>query len=158
MDDCSSCHESARGSAAIDREHDIIVKAMAGLHNAVLEGRGAAVIVPLVDLLARFCAEHFANEEGAMRDCDYTGVNAHAAAHEDLLRTLIELQGRSREDVLPTIVDTMDLLGRLSVHTDRYDREAHRTIQAAANQREARRREECLSGTSSEPAGRTMAG
>jgi hemerythrin-like metal-binding protein len=147
MPDCSSCHESARPrNTAIDREHDIIVKAMAGLHNAVLEGRGPEVIVPLLELLARFCAEHFANEEAVMRDCEYPGVNAHAAAHEDMLRTLMELQRRSREDALPTIVDTMDLLGRLSVHTDRYDREAERCIQAAASQRDAQWREERLAG------------
>jgi hemerythrin-like metal-binding protein len=141
MADHSGCNESD-SSPAIDREHDLIVKAMAGLHNAVLQGRGAAVIVPLVDLLARFCAEHFANEESAMRDCDYAGVNAHAAAHEDLLRTLIELQARSNDDALPTIVDAMDLLGRLSLHTDRYDREAHRSIKTAAARRDAQYREE----------------
>jgi len=124
--------ESTCGSAALDREHDIIVKAMNGLHNAVLEGKGPQVIVPLVNLLARFCAEHFANEEGVMRDLGYEGVEAHAAAHERILRGIIELQSRSAGDTLPTIVDTMDLLGSLAHHTETFDRAADRAIRAAA--------------------------
>ncbi len=132
MNDFSLRFDSARECPAVDREHDIIVKAMAGLHNAILEGRGAQVIVPLVDLLARFCAEHFEHEEAMMRDCEYAGLDAHAAAHSSLLRTVRELQRRSREDVLPTIVDTMALLGRLSAHTNDYDRVAVLSIQDSA--------------------------
>jgi len=132
MTDSPIREESTHGSASLDREHDIIAKAMTGLHNAVLEGRGPDVIVPLVNLLARFCAEHFANEEGVMRDCGYSGAEAHAAAHERLLRTIMELQSRSAEDSLPTIVDTMDLLGALSHHVDTFDYEAHRAIREAA--------------------------
>jgi hemerythrin len=131
----SSCECSG-----IDREHDIIVKTMAGLHNAVLEGRGGEVIVPLLNLLAQFCAEHFANEEAVMRNYEYAGADTHAAAHETLLRRIMELQARSKEETLPTIVDTMDLLGRLSVHTDRFDREAERCIREAARPHKTRGR------------------
>ena len=138
MGNCSHSQDSAHGPSGIDREHDIIVKAMAGLHNAVLDGRGAEVIVPLINLLAQFCAEHFANEEGVMRDCGYEGADAHAAAHEALLRRIIELQARSKDDTLPTIVDTMELLGRLSLHTDRFDREAECSIRETAKRRKAR--------------------
>ncbi len=129
MDDFSFRLDSARECPGVDREHDVIVKAMAGLHNAILEGRGAQVIVPLVDLLARFCAEHFEHEEAMMRDCEYAGLDVHAAAHDNLLRAVTDLQRRSREDVLPTIVDTMELLGRLSAHTNEYDRVAVLSIQ-----------------------------
>jgi hemerythrin-like metal-binding protein len=125
-----------RECPAVDREHDIIVKTMAGLHNAVLEGRGGAVIAPLLDLLARFCAEHFSNEEGLMRDYAYPDVEKHAAAHDRFLRRILQLQGLAHEAVTPTIVETMELLTMLAEHTDRYDREAVYCIQEGIRQRE----------------------
>jgi len=131
MPDYHFSEGATHASPALDREHDILVKALAGLHNAVLEGRGPQVITPLLRLLAQFCAEHFANEEAVMRACEYPGVEAHAAAHEGMLRTVMELQRRSAEEVVPTIVDTMDLLKLLTLHTERFDAEAHRAIQAA---------------------------
>ena len=134
MDDFTLGFSSVRECPAVDREHEVIVRAMAGLHNAILEGRGAQVIIPLVDLLARFCAEHFEHEEAMMRDCGYAGLDAHAAAHSNLLRTLGAIQQRSREEVLPTIVDTMDLLRRLSAHTKDYDRVAVFSIQDSLQQ------------------------
>ena len=130
-----SCDMKATGKCpAVDREHDLIAKTISGLHNAVIEGRGGEVIVPLLDLLARFCAEHFAGEEAAMKMYGYSGLAAHAAAHERMLRRLLLLREYAKDDTLPTIVDTLELLGWMAEHTDRYDRMASLSIQEALAQ------------------------
>ncbi len=115
----------------VDREHDLIVQTTVGLHNAVLEGRSAAVIGPLLELLARFCAQHFVHEEKIMATWDYARLEAHAAAHEELLRTVLDLRLRSKQ-VIPTTIDTFRLLRRLSEHTDHHDRAASIEIQKRA--------------------------
>jgi len=112
---------------AVDREHDIIVKAMAGLHAAVMEKRSSDVIGPLIDLVARFCTEHFAHEEGLMRECRYEHVESHASAHQFLMEQILELKQRCLQE-LPTPVDVMRLLRGLSEHTDIWDRQAVYTI------------------------------
>ena len=131
MENLSSVMETTGKCPAVDREHDLITKTITGLHNAVIDGRGREVIVPLLDLLARFCAEHFAGEEAAMKACGYPGLAAHAAAHERLLRRLLILREYAKDDAAPTIVDTMELLGWMAEHTDRYDRMASLSIQEA---------------------------
>lgn len=114
---------------AIDREHDIIMKAMAGLHNAVMENRSADVIAPLIELLGRFCTEHFANEEALLRQYEYAHVGAHAAAHEFLLRRVLALKECCVRGELPAVTSVMDLLRCLAEHTDIWDREAVHVIQ-----------------------------
>jgi len=114
---------------AVDREHDIIVKAMAGLHTAVLEHRSSDVIGPLIDLVIRFCTEHFTHEEGLMRECEYAHVEAHASAHRFLMKQILELKERCLSDELPSPVDVMRLLRGLSEHTDIWDRQAVYAIQ-----------------------------
>jgi len=114
---------------AVDREHDIIVKAMAGLHAAVLEHRSSDVIRPLIDLVVRFCAEHFAHEEGLMRECEYAHIESHSSAHHFLMEQILDLRKRCLRHELPSPVDVMRLLRGLSEHCDIWDRQAVHSIQ-----------------------------
>lgn len=112
----------------VDREHDIIFRMMAGLQHAVSQGRSAEVIGPLVDLLTRFCVEHFQSEESLMRECGYRETERHAEAHRELFAVLVTLQEKLR-DGLSITDQTMELLTRLAEHTDRWDRAASVAIQ-----------------------------
>jgi len=119
----------------VDREHDIIVKAMAGLHAAVLEKRSSDVIEPLIDLVVRFCTEHFAHEEGLMRECEYAHVEAHASAHGFLMEQILDLKQRCSSGQIPSPVDVMRILRGLSEHTDIWDRQAVYAIQETIRSR-----------------------
>jgi hemerythrin len=75
---------------------DILLTAMDRVHDAVLDRRGADVIAPLLDDLARFCAEHFATEERVLRRYGYRHVDARSATHARLLKRIPDLQKRIR--------------------------------------------------------------
>jgi hemerythrin-like metal-binding protein len=142
MDNTTSPVSCDTPCPAVDREHDIIVKAMAGLYAAVLEHRSSDVIGPLIDLVVRFCTEHFSHEEGLMRECGYAHADSHASAHQFLMGQILDLKKRCLRDELPSAVDVMRLLRGLSEHCDIWDRQAVHAIQESIRDRRRNERAE----------------
>jgi hemerythrin-like metal-binding protein len=75
---------------------DILLTAMDRVSDAVLKRRGADVMAPLLDDLARLSAEHFATEERVLRRYGYTDLEARSAMHARLLKRIPDLQKRIR--------------------------------------------------------------
>jgi hemerythrin-like metal-binding protein len=75
---------------------DVLLTAMDRVQNAILDHCGADVVAPLLDDLARLCAEHFATEERVLRRYGYQHVDARSAMHARLLKRIPDLQRRIR--------------------------------------------------------------
>ncbi len=84
------------GIARIDAQHRKLVDLINELHEAMLAGRGNAVIEKTLDALAAYTVSHFASEEGLMKQCAYPGYAEQKAEHEKLLAQLKLLQEKSR--------------------------------------------------------------
>jgi hemerythrin len=67
-----------------DSEHKKLFGLVNELNQAMLEGRGRAVLSHVLQELTDYARRHFAGEEEAMRRANYAGYAEHAAEHRKL--------------------------------------------------------------------------
>lgn len=97
--------------AAMDRQHQEIVRRVNELHDALTGGAAAG------DVDARFVAvidatkEHFATEERYMADSAYPGYASHRMIHEILLVQIAEVRETQRAGK-PLTAETTEFLRR----------------------------------------------
>jgi hemerythrin len=98
------------GVAQIDQQHQRLVALINQLHDAMREGKGRAVVAPVVSELVAYAKSHFAREEQLMRVHRYPGLSDHQAIHAKFTAEATALQGKveSQESVLT--IDVMSFL------------------------------------------------
>ncbi len=77
------------GVGTFDADHQELISradALISAVNAGQDGRDA------LDDLIEAALHHFENEEQALREVDYPGLEAHRAAHHDLLRAILKFK------------------------------------------------------------------
>ena len=74
------------GVAAMDRDHERLVNAMAVIDELDTKKAGKGAIKGAIDKLAALVVAHFQAEEAYMQSIDFPGLAVHKRIHEDLLQ------------------------------------------------------------------------
>ena len=80
------------GVRSIDDQHQKLVNLLNQLHDAMLEGRGAEVVGPVLKGLIDYTANHFKYEEELFARTGYADSVAHKKEHIDLVSRVLEVQ------------------------------------------------------------------
>lgn len=94
----------------IDAQHQRLFNLAAGLHTAMSQGKGTAVLEQALARLVDYTREHFSAEERLMRSYKYPGFDAHKQEHDKLTAQVLDFQERFR---LKQAVLTIDLMAFL---------------------------------------------
>lgn len=113
------------GCPEIDNDHLPMLRLLDDLHEAMVPGRGSAVIGPTLEALADHETEHFSRAERLLESCGYPDLAAHREMHHRMLEELATLCRRAHEDHLPIAWDTMQTMRRwIRQHINGDDRAA----------------------------------
>jgi hemerythrin-like metal-binding protein len=109
--------------AEIDQEHQLEYGLVNSLHEAMLAGRGAGILRPLLADFTQHAVSHFANEEKLMADVHYPDMQAHVQQHDRIRRRVTEVDARfARGETAITVELMMFLSDWLKEHTMVADR------------------------------------
>jgi len=84
----------ALGVGAIDDQHKEIFLRVNDLQEATRQNRGSASLTLLVEFLARYVSQHFADEEKLMDTHKYPDATAHKAEHVKFKAAFDKLRGQ----------------------------------------------------------------
>jgi len=84
--------EYSVGIRSMDHQHQRLVALLNDLYDAMLHGRGEAVMSHILDGLIDYTDVHFRAEEELMRLGDYPALDEHIREHEELTRHVVALQ------------------------------------------------------------------
>ncbi|WP_413204123.1 bacteriohemerythrin [Rhodospirillum sp. A1_3_36] len=123
------------GNAALDKDHQTLLKILNQFH-AVVRGRiGREVIPGLFEELAHYTEYHFGMEERLMRMCAYEGLEQHKVLHDGLKRRVQNFKDRHSKD--PDSFPVLEMFDFLSDwmmrHILREDMKIAEAIQNAKN-------------------------
>ena len=80
------------GIEEIDAQHQVLVGLVNEMHEAIRLHHASEVVHGILNKLAEYTRIHFAVEESLMRILDYPDYEGHKAQHEELIRSVIDLQ------------------------------------------------------------------
>jgi len=100
----------ATGVDQIDKDHKQLVKLINDLYEAMQDGSGGALLLPVFSALKHYTEMHFANEERYMIACDAPGKAEHLREHEQMVRTLADLEKRHRQGEAAISLQTLTFL------------------------------------------------
>lgn len=83
------------GDESIDRQHRTLFDLVNRLAEAVDAGEGPDMVEEAVDIMSRYCLEHFMDEEAAMASAGYPGLGAHKAMHRSFMVKTAQLADES---------------------------------------------------------------
>ena len=94
----------------IDAQHKQLVSLIAKLQDAMAQGRGREVLGLILNEVVHYTKIHFATEETLMASNGYPDLAAHQAIHNELTRTVVDLQSRFASGQVALSVQTMQFL------------------------------------------------
>ena len=80
------------GIEEIDVQHQVLVRLINEMHEAIHQRHGSEVVRDVLGRLADYTKIHFAVEESLMRILGYPDYEAHKVQHEALVESMHELQ------------------------------------------------------------------
>ncbi len=98
------------GVQRFDEQHRQLVTLINRLFNALREGRGDTVCVPILEELAAYTQNHFAAEEHQMSVHNYPDQENHKKAHADLLQRVVSFQEELKTGRSMLSIDLMNFL------------------------------------------------
>ena len=99
------------GNPAIDRQHQLLITKANDLLLLTTQSAGCEALAAAVDDALIHVAEHFRDEERALREVGFDGLDEHAAEHERLLQQGLALARECNEGKSPA-----DAIIRFIVH------------------------------------------
>ena len=101
----------------IDMQHKNLVKIINDLHQAMVEGNGREQLGKILTSLISYTRAHFKTEEVFMESHRYPGYAMHKSEHDQLTKSVLDLQSKFQRNGVGLTVETMDFLkGWLSRH------------------------------------------
>ena len=82
-----------------DDQHKKLVDLVNQLHDAMKAGEGNTMLGVVFQSLVAYTGSHFADEEKMMQANGYPDYAKHKAAHENLVKQVLDLQKNSRQAV-----------------------------------------------------------
>jgi hemerythrin len=111
------------GIRQIDEEHQQLFILAESLHQAMLEGKGKAILVDLLASLVAYTCYHFAHEEHLMERIGYPDYRQHREQHENLRSKVREMQERAASGETTMTIDVaqfvMEWVKRHIIASDR---------------------------------------
>lgn len=79
------------GNSTVDSQHKHLFHMVNELHDAIVAGKGTAVLTPTLTELAKYTIQHFRSEEELMAAAGYPARAVHQKKHEDLTHQVKDL-------------------------------------------------------------------
>jgi len=98
------------GHPKIDAQHRSLVDAFNALHQAMKQGKGKEEVGKTLAFLANYTVEHFAMEEGLMRQYAYPAITKHQTLHQDLVAKVGDLVNKVQAGQAMVTLQVMDFL------------------------------------------------
>lgn len=117
---------------ALDTEHELIAVLIKALNTAIVSGAPHSIIVHLLDLVDEECRNHFVSEEEYMCICGCASLQAHKAAHSQLLERALRVRSAVIHCHAEGKLDAMDLLHDLENHIEHTDKDAYRVLRTTS--------------------------
>jgi len=93
-----------------DEQHKRLIALVNEVHDAMLTGKGRAVVGDVLDELIEYTEKHFTIEEDTLTKHEFPECVAHRAEHQKLLATARELQEKHKAGSLAVTVEVLEFL------------------------------------------------
>ena len=94
----------------IDMKHKNLVKIINDLHQAMVEGNGREQLGKILTSLISYTRAHFKTEEVFMESHRYPGWAKHKSEHDQLTKSVLDLQSKFQRNGVGLTVETLDFL------------------------------------------------
>jgi hemerythrin-like metal-binding protein len=98
------------GIEEIDRDHKRLVDLINDLYEAMQDGSGGALLLPVFSALKHYTETHFDQEERFMLDCDAPDQARHVEEHKQMRNKLTDLESRHRQGEAAISLQTLTFL------------------------------------------------
>ena len=98
------------GIDEIDHDHKELVNLINDLYEAMQDGCGGALLLPIFSALKRYTEDHFAKEEDYMIKCDAPDRDKHLQEHRRMEEKLADLENRHRHGEAAISLQTLTFL------------------------------------------------
>jgi len=98
------------GIKEIDQDHQAMVKLINDLYEAMQDGSGGALLLPIFTALKHYTETHFSKEEAFMSDGEAPELEQHLAEHQRMVAKLADLEHRHRDGEAAISLQTLTFL------------------------------------------------
>jgi hemerythrin-like metal-binding protein len=98
------------GIDEIDQDHKALVNLINDLYEAMQDGTGGALLLPIFSALKNYTETHFAREERLMVECDAPDQENHFQEHKRMIAKLADLESRHRSGEAAISLQTLTFL------------------------------------------------
>ncbi|MEJ2471634.1 MAG: bacteriohemerythrin [Desulfuromonadales bacterium] len=98
------------GIDEIDHDHRALVKLINDLYEAIQDGSGGALLLPIFSALKHYTETHFAREEQFMAINDVPNQGRHVQEHQKMVEKLADLEKRHRGGEAAISLQTLTFL------------------------------------------------
>lgn len=98
------------GIAEIDQDHKRLIDLINDLYEAMQDGSGGALLLPIFSALRNYTETHFTKEERFMVECDAPEQEAHFREHKQMMAKLADLESRHRKGEAAISLQTLTFL------------------------------------------------
>ena len=98
------------GIEEIDRDHIGLVDLINDLYEAMQDGSGGALLLPVFSALKHYTETHFDREERFMVACDAPDQARHVQEHKQMMARLADLESRHRRGEAAISMQTLTFL------------------------------------------------
>lgn len=112
---------------AFDKEHIRLFDLINELNDTMLKGRSKDNIIKVIDALAEYTVEHFANEEEPLKETNYSEYKEHKQAHEKFVNKVIEFRNKVESGEAMLSIEIIEflkdwLLNHIGVYDKKYSK------------------------------------
>lgn len=98
------------GIAKIDQDHKTLVSLINDLYEAMQDGSGGALLLPIFSALKHYTESHFTEEERYMVEHDAPDQEKHFLEHKLMVEKLADLESRHRHGEAAISLQTLAFL------------------------------------------------
>lgn len=98
------------GITEIDQDHKTLIDLINDLYEAMQDGSGGALLLPIFSALKHYTETHFTKEEHYMVECDVPDQAKHVQEHRLMVAKLAELESRHRKGEAAISLQTLTFL------------------------------------------------
>jgi hemerythrin-like metal-binding protein len=98
------------GATEIDQDHKRLVDLINDLYEAMQDGSGGALLLPIFSALKHYTETHFIKEERYMVECDVPAREEHFNEHKMMMAKLADLESRHRKGEAAISLQTLTFL------------------------------------------------
>ena len=98
------------GITEIDQDHKVLIDLINDLYEAMQDGSGGALLLPIFSALKHYTETHFSKEEHYMVECGAPDQEKHFQEHKLMIAKLADLESRHRKGEAAISLQTLTFL------------------------------------------------